>query len=234
MKAIFAPGHLQSDLHIGSTSGHRLARFLKLLGECGVEFSFPSLETLSAELDDANLIIATTRSSDFPKSELEVLANAVASGRSLLHLSNHKPFPLYDSQFSQRLGYSFNNQKFVDRSREAPFEVEVDLEGLPGYSQGSGRIRKVSINNCSSIVVNNDRFNTIAVLPEGCINPEDDGDGRGELFAVACEASEYSGRIVAMADSGLIGEPFGRYRGPGLNVGENYEIVSEIIKWLVS
>lgn len=233
MKAIFAPGHLQSDLHIGPTSGHRLACFLELLGECGVEASFPPSEDLRAELDEANLIIATTRYSDFSERELGSLVNAVTAGRSLLHLSNHKPLPLYDCQFSQGFGYKFKNQSFVDRNRQIPFEFDINLGALPGYTHDSN-IRKVAINKCSSIAVHDDRFKTISVLPESCINAENREDGGGELFAVACKASGISGRIVAMADSGLIGEPFDQYPGPGLRVGENYEIVSEIIRWLAS
>jgi len=89
MKAIFVPGHLQSDLHLGDTEGRRLEKFLNLFGKCGIEASFPSSEELETQIAEADLIIAATRHSDFTESELAMLVGAVKTGRSLLHLSNH-------------------------------------------------------------------------------------------------------------------------------------------------
>ena len=234
MKAIFAPGHLQSDLHLGETEGRRLEKFINLLAEYGVEASFPSSEDLETQIVNADLIIATTRRFDFSDSELTTLVGAVKTGRSLLHLSNHRPFPLYDSPLAERLGYKFKNRCFIDKNQKMPFEFAINLGALPNCDSDSNIQMNVSINNCSSIEVQDKRFNTISVLPESCVRAGDGVAAVGEVFAIACEKSNISGRIIAMGDSGLLGEPIAKFPGPGLEAGENYAILCSITKWLVS
>jgi len=96
-----------------------------------------------------------------------------------------------------------------------PFEFVIDLEKLPNYAMRLNHSMKVSINNCSSIDVQDKRFNIVSVLPESSVRSSDGAGGGGEVFVIACEKSDISGRIFAMTDSELIGEPFSDYPGPG-------------------
>jgi len=238
VKAIFVPGCVQSDIHhLVEPKGRRLAKFLNLLGECGIEASFPSPEKLETQIVGADLIIATTRRSNLSESDLAILVDAVKTGRSLLHLSNHRPYSSYDCSLAERLGYKFTDRCFVDKNKRMPFdhfEFVIDLGKLPNYEKGFNHSKKVSITNCSSIDVQDKRFNILSVLPETCIFARDGSAGGGEVFAIACEKSDISGRIIAMGDSGLIGEPSSEHPGPGLGSGDNYAILRCITEWLVS
>jgi len=41
-----------------------------------------------------------------------------------------------------------------------------------------------------------------------------------------------AGAIIALGDSGLLGEPMCKNPGPGLRAGDNYELVKRMVLWL--
>jgi hypothetical protein len=209
---------------------------MDLLECCGVIPQIPSFDEFASSLYDADLVIATTREFNTPYEmwELEAIQDFVTAGKSLLHLSNHAPFPINDTILAERFGYKFQNTFYIHNSFNHPYSVHLNLEltkqiGIPAECPAA-----FSINNCTGIEIIDPRFLPFAHLSSEVINKDNSEQASGEIFAIAGERNATSGRIVAIGDSGLIGVPMTRFPGPGLDSGDNNRLMKAVISWLVS
>ena len=234
MKAILAPNHIQSRLHTEDTDGERLQRFVAALEEVGLDPVFPSPEELPDALSEAHLLVAPTKNNPYDPQELKVLQDFVRSGGSFLHLSNHAPYPLEDSKLAAPFGYTFPSETYLARQKGTLFSVPLlpSVAEVLGLSVSSDL--SFSVNNCCRVApTEGDGHIVLATLMGDTVDRQTQQSAEGKIFAIAKRPSQSHGAIVAIADSGFIGEPTHRYPGPGLSEGDNEEIVSALVRWLV-
>ncbi|MDP6778948.1 MAG: hypothetical protein QGI83_19500 [Candidatus Latescibacteria bacterium] len=234
MKAVLAPNHIQSRLHTEDTDGARLRRFVAVLERLGINPVFPSREALPDALSGADLLVAPTRDNPYETEELDILSGFVKSGGSFLHLSNHKPYPLEDSKLAAYFGYTFLSEMYWARQRPTLMRVPLLAPAVEALGLRCQPDLSFAVNNCCRVEPNDGSEATaIATLGPDAVDTETQEPAEGHIFAIAKPACPAHGAIVAVADSGIIGEPYQSYPGPGLSKGDNEEIIAALVRWLV-
>jgi len=232
MKAVIAPRHLQVCLHNKKPQGERLACFIELLVNLNLEVSLPDITALKSDLNDCELLILTTRQNEYENWETRLFKQYVKSGRSLLHLSNHKPLPMNDTQLSKHFGYKFESKHYKHAHGKIPFSIQLEPEISEKFGLASNHPYYFSVNNCCNINILKAKADVIARLPKNVIEKNTQESGENLLFAISIESNKKRGRIVAISDSGIIGKPRNGNPGPGLWSGNNGAIIKGIAKWL--
>lgn len=231
MKAIIAPRHLQVCLHNKKPQGERLACFIELLTQLDFEVTFPNITKLKSDLNDCSLLILTTRQNKYENWEVKLYKHYVKSGGNLLHLSNHKPHPMNDTQLSKHFGYEFENIHYK-HTKEKPFSIQIEPNSIDKFELDWNKSYHFSVNNCCNINILNVEAEVLAKLPENVLELNTKESGKGLAFAISIESYKNRGRIVAISDSGIIGKPRNGNPGPGLWSGDNGAILKGIIRWL--
>jgi hypothetical protein len=235
MKAVIAPRHLQVHLHNNEDpKGERLACFIELLEQLNLEVSLPDITELKSDLNECNILILTSRRIryKYERWEIDLFLQYVNSGGSLLHLSNHKDFPLNDTQLGKHFGYKFENKHYKRSHGIIPFSIQIEPNSIEKFELDLDKSYHFFVNNCCNINIVDVDAEVIAKLPENVVEKYTKEPGKGLVFAVSIESNKKRGRIVAISESGIIGKPREGNPGPGLWAGDNGAIIKGIIKWL--
>lgn len=232
MKAYLPPKFLQVAKHQSNSS--RLEEFRNLLEQIGL---VPDMETEIEDLDEVGILILPTRQKMYPfcrDGELARIKAFVSDGNPLFHLSNHGKKPnttledltVEDSKIGNLFGYHFYGYVEGPENTFSIFTLENSLN-LFGIQEDQ---QKFSVcNSCS--LRQSDSFTVIADYSKSVISYGD----KNSVFGIAKPHNPAlgTGAIVALGDSGILGKPMDGNPGPGLNVGDNRELITQIIKWLI-
>jgi hypothetical protein len=232
MKAYLPDKFLQVALHKGISNFARLDKFITLLEKHGLSVD---LSTPIESISEPGLLILTTRQKKYKfindDPELEKISNFISAGNPLLHLSNHgnKPgtslpdFTIQDSKIGELFGYGFHGYTEGINPELKIFPTNVFMELISNIDL------ELNFSVCNSSMINHsEEFSIIADFSKSTLTH---GSERS-AFGIAKPKNKI-GAIVALADSGLLGEPLPKNPGPGLEAGNNNELISIIIQWLI-
>ncbi len=218
--------HEELQDNVDQAKGHRLEAFIEVMKACGYSPEPSKGELLLPMLQNYQCLVLTTRIYQFSKQELKDIPAFVSQGGSVLIMSNHPPFEERDDALALKLGFSY-------RSLDYPWH-----NGMGGVTTIRGGYLKahpitndlkegIIFNNSCRISLKGKGFSMLALLPEES-PPEN-------IFAVAKDNifDKKSGRIVAVADSGFVGDSSTLFPGPGQwEMGDNAKFISQIFQWL--
>ncbi len=249
MKVVLAPGCLQVFLHKQRSDGMRLRRFTDLMHSIddSIRVEMPAAEKFERSIQDAALIVSPTRLKRLPydDAELDAIEHFVhrpgCSGH-LLILSNHMPHMIQDSRLACRFGFTFSHSTFggVDRKRNV---VLTGTPSEPHWTTQAGtsasRSLRIEIRNCCSILPCSSEGEVLYYLNPDMVDRGDNyPEPRSKIFGYiidsTADARDEHGRIAALADSGIIGEPMPPNNpGPGLDASDNSEFIRNLVCWLL-
>jgi len=211
--------------------GNRLKTFLRILEKETSNKPAPSEgklgELQSSLLKEFDTLVILTRMFFLAPEELDYIQEFVKNGGNLLMMSNHPPFNEFDNPLAEIFGFSFQSPTYpwhrggygltnVISSNLLNHEITRDLN--------SGLI----FNNSCRIELEKKGGNSIlAKLP--------DEPAPLNNFAIAMDKpyGKESGKIVAVADSGFIGEDDTKNPGPGqIGKADNKKFITNIFMWL--
>ena len=246
MKLLIDRNGLQAYHHLKDK--HRLGTIITafMAAKHHVVFS-PSGLTIEA-LDWCDVLVGTTSKTPYSQSEIEAICQFVNHGGGLLILSNHGDCPGRNS-YDARVNDSALAREFGITIEQTFFAHELDgqfttLSGdtlkhahpiISGGARGKP-IRSLATNTCCSIVAPEGDW--IARLPNTMEDKRDGSSPQDRFFAHALDSSlesepECKGRIVIVADSGLVGTEGTMYPGLGLiGLGDNLQFLWNVILWL--
>lgn len=225
MKAYLPSKFLQVALHANGGKPARLDDLRDLLAELGFT---PVIDVELSTISDSGLLVLVTRQCRYPfePQELEFIEDYVGKGNPIFHLSNHPPLTKEDSRLGKLLGYQFHScVQGADSKRE------FDVYPVSGYSSLFASIdpdRHFTIRNSCIVSPLQDTFTVIADFSRSDLS----GVDPKSAFGIAQPRTKENGAIVALADSGLLGEPTPENPGPGLSAGNNRDLVGQILEWL--
>ena len=211
--------------------GLRLETFLSIVEkETGIK-PVPSEgkvgELQTSILREFDTLVILTRMFFLSPEELEDIKDFVKDGGNLLLMSNHPPFSEFDNPLSEVFGFSFQSPTY-------PWHRGFyGLTNIISPSKNTHEIMRglqsgVFINNsCRIELESKSGIDILATFPD---EPEP-----SNIFAIAIDKpyGVESGRIVAVADSGFIGEDSTKNPGPGqMGKGNNKKFISNIFSWL--
>ncbi|MGB6896382.1 MAG: hypothetical protein WBF37_10635 [Dehalococcoidia bacterium] len=228
MKAYLPSKFLQVTLHQKGCNPARLGTLLALLIELNFE---PALGIDILTIAYPGLLLLPTRQCKFPfeDNEIRFIRDFISQGNPLFHLSNHYPLTKQDTVLGQEFGYRFHDVvKGFNKHRN--FNV-YPLSNPTSIFHSLDAKMHFKIHNSSIVSDDSDTFITIADFSRSDISTGD----RNAAFGIARPRNLETGAIVALGDSGLLGEPSPCYPdnpGPGLNVGNNLDLVTRILLWL--
>ena len=225
MNAYLPSKFLQVALHHSGGNPARLDELLKLLRQLAFK---PVVGIDVRKISKGGLLLLPTRQYKFPfeQDELDFIVNFVSQGNPLFHLSNHPPLTKQDTCLGQLLGYRFHSVvKGSDPSRS--FEVYPTPHSTSVFDSVDTN-QHFSIRNSCIVSYDNDLFSVIADFSRSNLSCGDPN----AAFGIARPRKLETGAIVALGDSGLLGEPTSKNPGPGLHAGDNSELVKRILRWL--
>lgn len=243
---------------LANSVGKRLEVFLRIVEDCGAQ-PVPSDGTegelqFSLLSEHRVLAILTRRPiCAFGDDELAKIEKYVSKGGNLLLMSNHPPLDHrgrdlceQDNRLAQRpsFGISLEHPVYPPRSEHIPDEtydwfcvqgqirrfrlINTDGDNLPkNHAITEDLNGGLVFRNSCRIRCDNTTAKVLAKLP----NVTDGADA----FAVALDkpAGASSGRVVIVADSGIIGNDDTKFPGPGLiKRGANQQFIGNVIDWL--
>jgi hypothetical protein len=247
MRVTLAPRCLQVALHHRSNQ-RRLRRFIELIHSIDdsirVEIS-PECE-LERCLEDASLLISTTRQIKFPyrDDELDIIERFARRPKRPGHvmiLSNHDHFAVQDSRLSCRFGFTFSWSTFTGKdpkrnvilkaTPEKPHWVTVRAAAPPCTLT-------VEIRNCCCILPCGSEGRPLYFLNRGMEDrtknhTEPESRIFGYIIDSGSDTRGVHGRIAGLADSGIIGAPMPQNPGPGLDASDKFEFIRNLICWLL-
>jgi hypothetical protein len=212
--------------------GERLSGFLRVIEDVSGVTPEPSPglpnELCSSYLDSYACLVLTTRIFMLSREEIEDIRKFVTAGGSLLVMSNHPPFNKRDNKLATAFGFNFLSPVY-------PWDMgQMGVTTIQGDDLGQHPITKeleqgIVFNNSCRIAISETAIATIlAYLPKES-PPEN-------IFALAMERSggaQESGRIVAVADSGFVGQATTKAPGPGqFEKGDNATFLRNVVSWL--
>mgnify|MGYP006286765949 CR=1 FL=1 len=239
MKAYLPKNYLQTDLHLENKE--RLYNFIKLLNDLKLDTAIGK----DIPVHNNGLLILTTRNPKIKlyNKEINRIYEFVNKGGSLFHLSNHSNLHIKDSNIGKVFGYEFQDYYIkskvtiptIDTSLPSIFSVKTKEDAQKIFKDSS---KKFAIINGTSIIKNKN-FETIAKYGPGAYDSKSEkniNNVENTVFCICSRRNSFSGKIVAISDSGLIGKPTSDelYPGPGLSEGNNKQLIKEIISWLIS
>jgi hypothetical protein len=224
MNAYLPSKFLQVTVH--KNYPERLESLISLLEEINVE---PVVDIDLLDITAAGLLFLPTRQWKFPFENLEInfILDFVSKGNPLFHLSNHGPkLTVQDSVLGQEFGYRFQRtiKGFIPKQKFDVYPMSNPTSVFDPLDQNI----HFTICNSSEVIDESGTFSVIADFSRSNV-PEGD---RNAAFGIARPRSPETGAIVALGDSGLLGEPVPCYPGPGLHAGDNMELVKRILLWL--
>ena len=227
MLAYLPSKFLQVDLHQQGGSPARLDLFEDLLRQVDIQ---PIFGMEFDEIEENGILILPTRQihQPFEDWELDFVTQFIARGNPLFHLSNAFPWPINDRILGQRFGYQFQSRV----SGLNPDDL-FDIYPLPNPLNIFGPLdNKLHFSVLSTgTVIGEERFTVIADFKQSeiaCV-------GKPGPFGIGLPRDPVTcrGAIVALADSGLLGRPMIPHApGPGLQAGDNFELIKRIMIWL--
>jgi hypothetical protein len=225
MNAYVPSKFLQVALHRSGGNPARLDKLLDLLRQLAFE---PVVGKDIRKISKRGLLLLPTRQAKYPfeQDELDFTVNFVSQGNPLFHLSNHPPLTKQDTRLGQLLGYRFHS---VVKGSDpmCNFEVYPTPHSTSVFDSVDTNLH-FSIRNSCIVSCDSDSLTVIADFSRSDLSCGDPN----AAFGIARPRNFETGAIVALGDSGLLGEPMSRYPGPGLNVGDNMELVERILRWL--
>jgi hypothetical protein len=149
-------------------------------------------------------------------------------------LSNHKPYSAPNRSLALAFGIEFLDAFFHTVGKYTSLENEllnIQHPVISGVNPPSTVVQSIITNTCDAI--NFESGNVFASLPVGMNDRLGKGMvSEGTAFGIAKEWGK--GRVVAVADSGLFGNPGTMYPGPGLlDEGDNRQFLSNILHFLL-
>jgi hypothetical protein len=225
MKAYLPSNFLQVALHQSGGNPARLDELLKLLRQLAFK---PIVGIDLRQISKRGLLLLPTRQAKYPfeQDELDFIVHFVSQGNPLFHLSNHPPLTKQDTRLGQLLGYRFRSVvKGSDPSRD--FEVYPTPHSTSVFGSVDTNLH-FSIRNSCIVSYDSDSFSVIADFSRSALSCGDPN----AAFGIARPRNRETGAIVALGDSGLLGEPMASNPGPGLHAGHNLELIERILRWL--
>jgi hypothetical protein len=226
MKAYLPAKFLQVALHQRGGNPARLDRLFRLFGYLNLE---PVMGIHITEIKDPGLLLLPTRQLKYPfdGDEISCILEFVSQGNPLFHLSNHYPLTIQDSILGQEFGYRFHG---VIRGSNPARDFDVyPLSGSNQLFDPSNSNMHFTIRNSSMLATECEKFAPIADFSRSEIT----SGQNNAAFGIARSRDHRAGAIVALADSGLLGEPMPSNPGPGLEAGNNIDLVGSILLWLL-
>jgi len=219
----------ESQEKVDQAKGRRLEAFIAVMKSCGY-----SPEPSKGDPDELRLpmlqnyqcLVLTSRINQFSQHELNDIPAFVSQGGSLLIMSNHPPFEAMDDVLARKLGFSYKSLSYPWHKGMGGVTTIKD-DCLKEHPATKGLKKGIVFNNSCIISLKDKGFSTLALLP-GESSPEN-------IFAVAKDNlfGKKSGRVVAVADSGFVGESSTLFPGPGQwKMGDNAKFITQIFQWL--
>lgn len=240
---------LQAMVHL--EEGTRLRTFVSALEALAdaVDFTIDGPLTRSA-LAGYDVLISTTRhpadAHAYTDAELVAIRDFVKGGAGLLLMSNHGDLPgsnsvdwtRHDAVLARQFGVALERAWFESATPGAlsSFTGEALLREHPIIEGDAGhRVASIVVNNCSSAVR---AGHALVALPASMRDLRGGRPAAARLFALALDESTSAdavgeGRLVALTDSGFIGDDESDVPGPGLiGRGDNLRFVRNVVRWL--
>jgi hypothetical protein len=240
MHLLFDGNALQSQANnsnIGlQQSGERLSGVIEALDEelsYGVEFTSEGDEISEEDLEPADVLVIPTRppagagpyEQPFSYSEIQRIVDFVEDGHGLVVLTNHENFTAEDTRLTEEFGIEILDHS-IHFDADNPVEMGPDhlydhpiIEGGP-----DGRtVSSLKVDNCSKLLREEDEVQEVVDL----------GDMADAYFCLATEAD--AGRVVAVADSGILGTEKSQIPGPGMfSEADNRAFILNAFQWAAS
>ncbi len=229
---------LQGRTHLedAKPAGARLASFLEILhGLDGGSRTVWTDVRSAGDLEGADVYVVPTLIEPLPPEAVEAVDGFVARGGGLFLLSNHDPYHQHDGALARRFGVTLEKTFFRTPGGTTPLR-DGDLHAHPLLAGGRDPVSVLVTNTTCSILSRIGR--PLADLPR---TMEDKSEGRspeGRLFGLAVDGQQEAwkgrrGRMVAVADSGFLGDRESRKPGPGLiEEGDNRAFLRRAVRWL--
>jgi hypothetical protein len=237
---------MQTRVHV--EDGVRLDTFIKAMEAAGVTVVF-SADRLDADsVRGADVVLIPTRhavdGNEYSPAELTALARFTAEGGGLLLMSNHGDLPgqkpwdhtRHDRVLAARFGVDIRPAWFEQQESGGPTTFEGDLlnSDHPVFAATDSHraVRTVVASACAAI--SRGTGTPLVSLAPSMVDLRDGLAISEYLFGCALErTSARRGRVVVLANSGVIGSAGSTRPGPGLiEHGDNLRFVLNTIAWL--
>ncbi|MHC5039546.1 MAG: hypothetical protein ACYTHM_19765 [Planctomycetota bacterium] len=241
MKILLESRSLQGQAHREreGAKGKRLNVFLEILQSAAtrttVQWTPGALE--QKQLEDVDVLIIPTRMGPIDAAEIRILETFVRDGGGLFLLSNHHPLHECDALIARAFGIRLEGTFF--RTPGSPTRIARDdfleMDRLQGEGERERFHGLVTNTTCSLWC---DDGAPLARLPETMREKTTDEPPDGALFALAFDGRSGAwpgrkGRLLVLADSGLLGDRESRIPGPGLiEEGDNRTFLRNAVQWL--
>ncbi|MGD2207119.1 MAG: hypothetical protein PVH17_10095 [Anaerolineae bacterium] len=227
MNAYLPREFLQVALHQRGGNPARLDELFRLLEQLAFK---PVVGIDLQKISKRGLLLLPTRQCRFPfeQGELDFIVSFLSQGNPLFHLSNHPPLTKQDTSLGQLLGYRFHSV-VNGTDPHCDFEVYPTPHSVSVFESVDANLH-FSIRNSCIVTYDNDSFSVIADFSRSNLSNGDPNAAFG--IARPRNLGTGAGAIVALGDSGLLGEPMSGNPGPGLHAGDNLELVKRILRWL--
>ena len=237
--------------------GERLSAFVELLtgldGGSTVEFTrdTPGLTFNPDKLALFDVLVIPTRVETYDDAELDAIYFWVTGGGGLLLMSNHAPYHELNVRLGQLAGVNLEGRFCHTPGAATTIEGEYLNDNHPIIKDPEGRASVSSIVVNTTDALSSERGTPIAFLPPGMRDRIDPNiEPGGKFFGVAFDLRrnrpdetallrhietdpDARGRLVVLADSGLIGTKGTLYPGVGLlHEGDNETFIRRTILWL--
>jgi hypothetical protein len=214
---------LQVTLHQNGGKPARLDDLLFLLEDLNFN---PYVGIDIHDIKDDGILLLPTRQKAHPfqKDEIDFLVDFISNGNPLFHLSNHPPLTDNDSFLGNYFGYKFSG--VVKTTNSHNFDIFV----TPGTFLANENEANLhfTVRNTSIVSTKDEDFIVIADFSRSNVP----NVNHYSAFGLAKPRFNESGAIVALGDSGLLGEPTINNPGPGLGECDNLHLIRRILNWL--
>jgi hypothetical protein len=253
MRVLIDSNGLQARVH--AQDGRRLSALLErleTLPQCAVRFSAPGPLTAAA-LRESDVLVVTTRRGEecaYTEEELAHIPAWVRRGGGLLLMSGHgdipgRPYPdmtKHDAQLARKFGIEIENSFFASPVWGQLVELSGEslLASHPIISGGARErpVRSLVTRNCCSIICAAGA--ALVSLTKAMVDYRNGLPAQCRHFAVAldagaADAADLGGRVVVVANSGLIGTEGTQFPGLGLiEKGDNRIFLQNAVSWLAN
>ena len=230
---------VQAHMEHPEVKGRRLIPFLELLrATTGGSIEFGGAAVTASALQGCDLLIIPIRTVPFETAELDAIERYVKSGGRLFHLSTHAPVHLQDNVLAQRFGLGFEGASFKvpNKLTHIPYRL-INDHPITSARHGGLPVQTLVFNSCGSVLYRAGQV--LAWVPMPASDLVTGKTPYSRAFAVSLDGRRGdpgvgNGRLLAIANCGLVGAKGTDYPGKGLiEEGDNKLFLERAIGWLL-
>lgn len=222
----------------------RLNKFFEILEDINSDGKNKIIidEITEENLKKSDCVIILTRSEVFTENQINLILDFInRKGKSLLLMSNHNPFELFDNDLTRKLGVTLIGG-YLTPGKFTKIKEDCISNNL--IIRGKGEEKRISriVTNTTCRIIS-DIGKPFIFLPDtmkGAWSSEKEELLKNKVFGLVIdgefEKNEFiKGRVVILADSGYIGDKDSKFPGFGLiEKGDNTLLLQRILQYLLN